>query len=368
MNFRPILPPAVLTSAVLASFAVAAPIQAQTARGLSTATVRPVGTKVGPVTNADASSTTAATVPVGFTTIAITPASDTNTPSSQVLSVPFYQPAAFAAAVSSIDNSTQFTSNSASWTANQFAQTGAPYLVHFKSGSSVGRYFLIQSNTTNQVTIYPRGYDLTATAAAADTFEIVPANTLGSVFGTSSVPFQTGSTAAVADNVYLWNGTSFDVFYHNGTSWRGTGFLGSQNATILYPDEGVFLLRRSTAALSLSFLGTVPSTTERSDVNGPASTFVSNRFPTDTTLVALGFQSLPNWQTGTTAATADNVYIWNGTSWDVYYYNGSSWRATGFLGSRDSTVIPTGSAVFVVRRSSASGTTASLAQALPYTL
>ncbi len=342
--------------------------------------VKTVPAKVGPVTTVtpitnDTGTTTAATVPVGFTQYTVTPATDANTPSSQVFSIPFYNPAAYAAAVSSVDNSTSFSISSAAWTANQFAQTGSPYLVHFQSGNSTGRYFLIQSNTTTQVTVYPRGYDLTAIAAAADTFEIVPANTLGSVFGTSSVPFQTGATYDVADNLYLWNGSGFSIYYHNGTNWKLSGNLSNQNSTILYPDEGIFLVRRNTAALALTFIGTVPSTTERSDVPGLAtgatgtiSTFVSNRFPVDTTLTAIGFQNLPNWKSGATYDVADNVYIWNGASWVIYFYNGTNWKASGILGAQDSKVVPTDSAVFVVRQSAASGTAATLVQALPYTL
>ncbi len=363
MTLRHVLPLTLLTGAALVASS-----QAQTAHSVRPTTVKPVTTGIGPVTSDTSTTATAATVPVGFTTVTVTPATNSSTPSSQVLSVPFYQPAAYAAAVSSIDSSTQFSVSSAAWTANQFAQSGAPYLVHFKSGSSGGRYFLISSNTPSQVTVVSRGYDLTAVAAAADTFEILPAATFGSLFGTSSVSFQAGATSDVADNVYLWNGSGFSVYYHNGTNWKLSGSLANQNATVIYPDEGLFLVRRSTAALTLTFVGTVPSVTERSDLFGPASTFLSNRFPADTTLTAIGFQNLPNWQSGATSDVADNVYIWNGSSWVVYYYNGSNWKASGLLGAQDSKAIPTGSAMFVVRKSTASGTTGTLTQALPYTL
>ena len=367
MKFPSLFSSAVLLGAASISLAGAPRSSGQTAAKLRATTTRPVNTVV-PIMSDTPTTTTAATVPVGFTQTVVTPAIDANTPSSQVLSVPFYNAAVYAAAVSTVDTSTQFSNSSATWTTNQFAQSGSPYLVHFQSGNSVGRYFLIQSNTATQVTVYNRGYDLTSLIAAADTFEIVPANTLGSLFGTTSVPFQTGATADVADDIYLWNGSGFSVYYHNGTNWKLSGSLSNQNPTIVYPDEGVFLVRRSTSALSLTFVGTVPSTTERSDVPGAGSTFVSNRFPTDTTLSAVGFQNLPNWLSGATANNADNVYIWNGTSWVVYYYNGTNWKASGILSTQDTKSIPTGSAVFVVRQSSASGSSSTLPQTLPYTL
>ena len=126
MTLRHVLPLALLTGAALGASA-----QAQTAHSVRPTTVKPVTTKIGPVTSDTSTTATAATVPVGFTTVTVTPATNSSTPSSQVLSVPFYQPAAYAAAVSSVDSSTQFSSSSAAWTANQFAQTGAPYLAHF---------------------------------------------------------------------------------------------------------------------------------------------------------------------------------------------------------------------------------------------
>ena len=228
--------------------------------------------------------------------------------------------------------------------------------------------FLIQSNTTNQITVYPRGYDLTVVAAAADTFEIVPAYTLGSLFGTSNVPFQPGATGQDADNLYLWNGTNFDIYYNDGSNWRRGGSFLTQNNVVLYPDEGIFLLRRSTSALTLTFVGTVPSTAERTDVFGPGSTFISNRFPTDTTLLSLGLQNLPNWISGTDTSTVDTVYIWSGTTWLVYYYNGNNWTRGGSFLNFNTLAIPTGSAVFVNRKSTATGTTGTLVQTLPYTL
>ena len=368
MNFRHLFPPTVLMSAAFASLPISTS-QAQAARS-TRATATPVTAtplKVSPTPNAD-TTTSVATVPVGFTTVAVTPAANSSTPSSQVLSVPFYQSAAYAAAVTSVDSATQFTSSSASWTANQYAQTNAPYLVHFKSGASVGRYFLIQSNTANQVTVYPRGYNLSSVAAAADTFEIVPAYTLGTLFGTSSVPFLTSGSPNTADNLFLWNGTKFDQYFHDGNSWQRSDSLLSQNDTVLYPDEGIFLTRRGTTALNLTFVGTVPSTAEKSDLVGPGSTLVSNRFPVDLTLGTVGFQALPNWINSSSPNTADLVYLWGGTTWQQYFYDGSHWMRSDSLLTFDAQSITAGTAMFVIRRSTATGTTATLTQSLPYSL
>ncbi len=313
---------------------------------------------------------TAATVPVGFVTQAIAAASSSTAPSGTVFSIPFFNTAAYAGVISSLDSSSSLSSSAATWTASQFAAQTAPYLLHFKSGASVGRYFLITANTSTQLTVANRGYDLSSSAFAAvgDTFEVVPANTLAILFGSSTVQFLTGSTAAVADNVVLWNGSNWDTYYHNGTNWKRTGSLSNQNNTILYPDESIYVTRRSTTPLSLAFLGTVPSTTEKTDIPGPATTFISNRFPVATTLGAFGLQSSANWLSGTSAATADDVYIWNGFNWDVYFYNGTHWKRTGSLSTFDTLVIPVSGSLYIVRQSTTSVANEALSQPLPYTL
>jgi uncharacterized protein (TIGR02597 family) len=313
------------------------------------------------------------TVPVGFTTSTVAAAADASTPSSTVISVPFYATAEFQSSVSSVDSTSSLSVSSASFG----DLVTVPHLVRLKTGASTGRFFVITSNTATQVTVDTRGYSFVTGApantsqiqvSAGDSAEIVPANTLGTLFGTSSVPFQTGATANAADNVYLFNGTSWDVYYHNGTNWKKSGNLANQNNAVVLPDRGLFILRRATSSLNLTFLGTVPSTTERTDFTGPGSTFESSRFPVDTTLLGLGLQGLPNWLAGASASAADNVYLWNGSSWSVYYYNSTNWKKSGSLGTFDSQSIPLGTAMFVVRQSTAQGTTATLVQALPYTL
>ena len=315
------------------------------------------------------------TIPVGFNTSVVPAAVDASNPSSTVLSAPFYTPADFTGAVGSVDSANQLSITGAAFAAGQF--TATPHLARMKSGPSAGRFFLITSHTATQLTVDALGYSLTSAAPASttqtqvtvgDSCEILPANTLGTLFGTSTVPFQTGATAADGDNVYLFNGTSWDVFYHNGTNWKRSGSLVNQNNAVVYPDRGLFVLRRATTPLNLTFLGTVPSSTERTDFPGAVSSFKSVRFPVDTTLLGLSLQSLPNWLAGATAADSDNVYLWNGTSWSVFYYNGANWKKSGSLVNANTQVIPLGTAMFVVRQSAATGSQSTLVQTLPYTL
>ena len=112
-------------------------------------------------------------------------------------------------------------------------------------------------------------------------------------------------------------------------------------------------------------MGTVPSTLEQSEIPSGSSAF-SNRFPVDLTLAGLGLQGIPGWVAGATAASADNVYLFNGTAWVKYYYSnavGSAWWKQSGNTDRGTTPIPAGTGVFIVR----AGSTALLSQALPYT-
>ncbi len=328
---------------------------------------------------------TVATTPVGFNTATVPAALDVNTPSNIALSAAFYAPAIFTGAVASVDSTNQISLSGAAFGTSPQQLTVTPFLARMKSGASVGRFFIITANTATQVTLdtTTAGYTLVTASPTntqtqvnvGDSVEILPANTFGTLFGTSSVPFQTGATANSADNIQLFNGTTWDVYFNNGTNWKKSGNGLNQNNTVILPDRGMFVIRRGTSALSLTFLGTVPSTTEKTDFPGPGSTFRANRFPVDMTfggtgLTAVNLQNLPNWQSGATANTADNLYLWNTTNrtWDVYFYNGTNWKKSGNGLNQNSTAIPAGSAMFVVRQSSASGATSTLTQTLPYTL
>jgi len=320
---------------------------------------------------------TVATDPVGFTTHEITPAVNATTPRTTTVSVPFKAIAAFASSVASVDSANQLTISGAAFTAGQYAGATAPHLLKLKTGPNTGRFFLITANTATQLTVNAAGYTLTSAAPAnnnqvqvevGNLIEIIPANTLSSLFP-NPVPFQTGGSAAAADNVYLYN-AGWEVYFHNGTTWRKTGSFANQDNTVVYPDDGLFIVRRGIAPLTLTFLGAVPTTAERTDFPGPGSYFATNRFPVGTTLggaSGLNLQALPNWQTGASAAVADNVYIWDGTGWGVFFHNNTSWRKTGSFANQDSQSIPIGGALFVVRKSTAPGTTGTYVQPLPYT-
>ena len=110
----------------------------------------------------------------------------------------------------------------------------------------------------------------------------------------------------------------------------------------------------------------VPTTSEKTDISGTASTFIAQSFPLDTTLSAVGYQAIPGWVSGTTANTADNVWAWAASlnKWEQFYYNGTNWRKAGSIASQNARVLPAGSAVIVIRTGTSAPAT--LSQSLPY--
>ena len=322
--------------------------------------------------------TTATTVPVGFITVTIPAANPPTIPEqSAAFAAPLYNSADFQGAVASV-TATQINFAGTPLTSGAFDQPAAaatPRAVRVKTSAnpaSVGLLFLISLNTANQVTV-TNAPDLTTVLAANDTVEIIRVNTLGSVFGTTT-PLLTPNAGGVdfADNVYVLSkgaggADNWSVYFHNTTSWRVSGAGGNKNNTILYPDEGVFIVHRGTSPVTLTVMGTVPNTSEQTDLFASGSTFLANRFPTDITFLSSGIASTAGWVADADVNVADKVYFWDTVtgSWQTYYHNGSSWRLSGAGGSKNSTLIKAGTAV-ILQRASNSG--ASLTQALPYSL
>ena len=313
------------------------------------------------------------TLPVGYLAITVPAAASASNPGNATVSVPFYAAIIRGGTIASVDSATSFSIGSASWTAGQF--TAAPHFVRITTGTHTGRFFLITANSSNQLTVETRGYSLVSGAPAntseirlltTDSVEIIPAHTLGTLFGASSVAFQTGGSAAAADNVIIWDGSMWVPYFHDGTSWKTTGSFIPQNNAVVRPDTTMFIVRRALTSLTLTLIGTVPSGTERTDLPGPGSVFVSRRFPANTTLSALGLHTLPGWGSGNSASSADEVNLWNGTTWESFYYNGTNWKKAGSFVNADSQPVPASSGLFVTRRSSAAGTTSTLTQAAPY--
>ena len=263
MTLRHVLPLTLLTGAALVSSA-----QAQIARNVRTATVKPMTTKIGPVTSDTSSSTTAATSPVGFITTTCLANTDTN------LTIPFTRPPAYVGASTGGAN-TSSTTGTISFTGTPFTASAYKYVqgsqsthyyAYVTGGAKEGAIYDITDNSTNALTVNTNGDTISAIASGVQV-RIVPhwtlatAFTLGqSVVGSSTfsnaptqvlVPDQTssGTDLLAAATYYYYTGT-----VAGGPGWRklGSGPATIYDDTILYP-ETYFILRNNTSN-SLSFV------------------------------------------------------------------------------------------------------------------
>jgi uncharacterized protein (TIGR02597 family) len=297
--------------------------------------------------------------PVGFVQLTI-PASRTS-----LLSLPLQKNPVAVGPVAAIGTST-LTDSSALWTSGQFSVAGNPYFLKMVSGSASGRYFLITGNTSNQLTVDTRGATLSGVVAVGNRYQIIPGRTLGSFFGTSTVPFLKNTDYALADNIRLWSGSGWETYYHNGTSWMRKGWSTVQNNVVIYPDEGIQVVRRGTTPLTLAIIGEASMIAEQTEVIGPDRTFGAHRYPMDGTLSQLGLLALPNWLSGATPSVADRVQLYQGGNLITYWHDGTHWKRTGTSAFQDNAPVPTGTGYLVLRRSSSVGVKAFATQTRPY--
>ena len=144
----------------------------------------------GLVPSVRAQTFTAVTEPVGFSRVTV-PASTAGRPARQVLALPYHLPGVFHSKVVAI-GADSITVGSADWSAGQF--TNRVHYLRFRTGSDVGRFFRILSHTSSTLRLDTKAENLSASVVNGDAVEIFPAHTLASLFGGTTVPFQTGAT------------------------------------------------------------------------------------------------------------------------------------------------------------------------------
>lgn len=256
---------------------------------------------------------------------------------------------------------TSLTLASAGWTAGSLSTAAAPHAIRITSGASAGRVLGIVTNTADTLTL--GGPDLaTLGLVPGDSFELVPLETLNSLFGSGTLTG--GANPAAADIVHL-GGQTRDSYYYNTTQrqWRKvSGRPVDAGSIVLYPDAPIFVARTG-AAVTLNLTGRVPSTPFRADVANTGNTYTHTGFPTDVTLGALALQTrVPGW------SSADKIYLRADNTWRSYSHNGTAWvAATGDTASQDALSLPAGSPLLIVRPGLNDGAT-TVIRALPYSL
>jgi hypothetical protein len=339
-----------------------------------------------------ASAQNATTDPVGFVTVNIT-AGTGSAKRPTFFSAPLLDSPSLTGQMAGAI--TSFTSNSisnsnAGWSAGELSSPAAPCIIQITSGNAIGRMFLIASSANTggassgtpntATTVYVSSIDLTQTPditttglAVGDTYQILSCDTISSLLGTPESTGVTGGNSSTAGDSVLVviNGSSSTYFYNTSVSpnrWSrvGPGNPDASNTAIL-PYYGIQYQRLTASPLSLTFTGNVPVDPRKANVKNSGATYISQFWPTDSTLSSIGLQSLPGWTSASTPSSADIVLISSGGSLTTYFYDGTSWRRSGPGNPVTNPVIPVGATLSIVKRGTAAGYS-TLNQALPYSL
>jgi hypothetical protein len=172
--------------------------------------------------------------------------------------------------------------------------------------------------------------------------------------------------------VSLWT-TSDAVYYFNTGAghWETTGSSANENNVIIYPYSTLSVYRRSGSNATLVLTGQVTSANACQKIVQNANCYGSSHYATAITLAQLKMGS--NWQTGSTAATADNLGIWNQSASNFTFYyekaNGSWYLCSGNSSATQNAVtIPSGASTVVYKRYAVSGGQSFLVSAMPYSV
>ncbi len=279
-------------------------------------------------------------------------------------------------------------------TVNQFVYVSGTqpkrYYVFLKSGTRVGMYYSVVSNAAASLTVDTAGDDLTTAINSTTALEVIPYDTLGSIFpaGAGAHPSSSHSLAVRQSEILLPNNTSAGIdlaspisyYYFSGVTGAGPGWRRAgassvvANDDVLMPDT-FFIVRHNIATASaLTFTGTV----QMSQLATPIGT-VANSLDQDNAVALpfateLSLSQLKLYESGAFVGSSshslllrqDQVLVWDnsiigknkGSGTSYYYFTGTSgvgpgWRKSGassVIADNDIVIGPT--KIIVIRKKS----------------
>jgi len=244
-----------------------------------------------------------------------------------------------------------------SYTVNAYGTTAAePYVLEILDGKWIGYSAAISSNTANTVTL-PVGAPSDLTGAK---YAIRQDWTVESLFGDAATSgltaanFDDGDDVSYADQIRLMNENgAFGPIYFRAYSQGAYGWFneaGENVAKTRLPfGRGIFI--QSVGSKSLVLSGIVRASRTRIDiVGGKKINLLANPVPFAVKLSESGMDINP----GTSAATADNLRLWNGTTWVNYWRNTTGrWTVGSNTDASNVTIAP--GAGFLIKRNSNRG-------------
>ncbi len=340
----------------------------------------------------------ATTTPVGYVTLAVPASGDTT------IGQPLHRPPVFSGVSTGISGDT-VNVGSGSFTASQFvyaspAQPNVHYIL-VKNGPLVGRYFEIESNTTDSLTVVAGATTLQDQGFTSTTeFTVIPYWTLNTLFPSGQGVGTT--TADIFDPVAFVQFKNLSIgqdraasstyFYYSGTEEAGTGWYnnddlgaGLQNDLIIDPSFVATVRNLQSTPTEVVVSGVVPSVTIKtpiitgSDIN---DNYVSTQLPVDISLAESGLSAVVTPATDI-FSPVDVVFVYNdeasgydkASSRTFFYYSGTEEAGTGWYdnddlgaGLQDASKVLKAGRAYVARLAGGNPGTAQAATTIPYTL
>jgi uncharacterized protein (TIGR02597 family) len=240
--------------------------------------------------------------------------------------------------------------------------TSNKYFLEVVSGVNEGLMIDVDSVVDGTVNL---AENVQSAFGSAVTVAIRKHNTLASIFGSGANVVLKGEEAAnLADEVQVFNpvtqvGTNyyFDTFVG---AWVQSGFDTDKGNTVLYPDQGVLVIRRGGPDVSFKVVGSVKTGKTQVTIE-KGYNLVTYPYPVESSIGSSGFYNTATPSTSLkgeeSANLADEVQFFNSTSQaGVNYYFDTfvdGWVQSGFDTSvSNSLKLPIGSAVLVIRKGS----------------
>jgi len=211
---------------------------------------------------------------------------------------------------------------------------------------------------------------LPAGVADGSTVRITKLRTISEAFGATNSAGLTAGSATTADLVLLPTSAGYDQYFYSsggfaGVGWRKVGGGSTNQAAVgFYPTDGFMILARTAKSITVTGEVKVGGTMVLLETG---NNFVANLCPVNAagdspsaegrTLGNCGLYtgSSETGILGTTSAnTADQVLIWNGSGYSQYFYStggfaGIGWRLVGG-GSTDRSGVALPDGAFLVLR------------------
>lgn len=310
---------------------------------------------------ASAQVTTATTDPVGFITLNVAGTGGAGTTALSFKGLGLTRPVDYQGSAETVGTNT-LTDNEATWTDNQFNGGAGAYYAEVTSGPGAGTTYDISATAAANKTI-TLVQNLATGVANGVTFRIRKHWTIGSIFGANDESGLQGGTATTADQIRIYNGTGYDTYFYStdaavGTGWRkADGSSTNQVDAVVYPEDGLLVSRQQASPVNVILMGAV-KTGQSSFPILAGLNIISNPYAAPMTLGSSNLYT-GNPATGVvagSASTADEVRLYNGSTYETYYYSGggifgTGWRKNGAGAADQAGVqVPVGASILITRK------------------